>query len=1048
MTIGQRLIPQVINDTARSEPESVWAAYPLSIEALAQGDLTYIKWKILSNSINRLAWWLIDHLGHGKNLETLCYVGPSDIRYFIFAVAACKAGFKALFSSPRNHIDAHVSLIEKTQCRTLVGAKNPVVDSIVNKTSVEFLEIPSLEDLLEITEVEPFLYDKNYHDVAGEAFLVLHTSGSTGLPKPVEITHGLMACIDAQKLLPMVDGRHVTSQSYRDTRVYTALPPFHSAGINFFGFSVFQGTQLVLGPPDKIPSLDIVQLMLEKNLARAGVMAPAILEEVAQSQETLNKLSSWDCVSFGGGPLSRESGNTLSKYTNIYNILGSTETKNLPELTPAEPNDWQYHEFHPALGIEFRHHSGDLHELVFKRQPEDGLYFAPFRTFPELTEYPMKDLYSPHPTKQGLWLYQGRADDIVVLNNGEKFNPIEAEQIVSSHPEVKAAIIVGASKDQPAVLIEPMPKLTELDEKDRTDSVWDLVSKANEVLPGHAKVDQAHTKILEDSEAFSRSTKGTVQRRPTAQKLEGEIEKVYENAESSPLAHELDFDNMNALCVGIAKTLSAVGLRNAEQIKQHESLFTHGLDSLQTLRLSKAFQSSLNNGTSSSALKTMIYNNPTIDKIAQALTKYKNGEGVQNQSSKHAEAEMKRILNECLDSLESVDTSSSGTPAPSQATHVLLTGSTGGLGSYVLDVLVKDPNITVTCLNRAGSDCEKQKMINAEKGLNIDFTRVEFEQVDLNKPCFGLSEDAYRSLSERATHVIHNAWSVNFNLPVTAFEDQIWGCRNLIAFSMECAHQPQIQFISSVGAANRWSDQTEEPVPEKMLEDLSFSEGMGYAQSKQVSEMLFDSASKKHHVPSTICRVGQITGPVKHQQGRWNDAEWFPSLIKTSMYLSKLPASLGSMGRMDWIPVDILAKAVVEILLENPDRTGRDTPMVSGERKAQFVHLVNPHEANWEDILPYVQSSLDKQLQVVAYEEWLSDLQASADGEHTEANPAVKLLDFFEENRHGLKPKFSTINAQEMSETLASLEPINGQWMELWMKQWGLSDAGLSFETR
>lgn len=94
MSIGQRLIPHVIDDVARSEPESVWAAYPSSVEALAQGDLTYINWRILSNSINRLAWWLVDHLGHGKSLETLCYVGPSDIRYFIFAVAACKAGYK------------------------------------------------------------------------------------------------------------------------------------------------------------------------------------------------------------------------------------------------------------------------------------------------------------------------------------------------------------------------------------------------------------------------------------------------------------------------------------------------------------------------------------------------------------------------------------------------------------------------------------------------------------------------------------------------------------------------------------------------------------------------------------------------------------------------------------------------------------------------------------------------------------------------------------------------------------------------------------------
>jgi hypothetical protein len=73
---------------AESEPEAIWAAYSASLEALKQWGLTQITWKTLSNFVNRLSWWLVDQLGHGKDLETICYVGPSDIRYFMFAVAA------------------------------------------------------------------------------------------------------------------------------------------------------------------------------------------------------------------------------------------------------------------------------------------------------------------------------------------------------------------------------------------------------------------------------------------------------------------------------------------------------------------------------------------------------------------------------------------------------------------------------------------------------------------------------------------------------------------------------------------------------------------------------------------------------------------------------------------------------------------------------------------------------------------------------------------------------------------------------------------------
>lgn len=99
MFVGERLVPHVIDEWSRCHPDTIWAAYPPTLEALAQGDLISITWKTLSNSINRLAWWLSEQLGHGDHLETLCYVGPSDIRYFVFAVAACKAGFKVGFAA-------------------------------------------------------------------------------------------------------------------------------------------------------------------------------------------------------------------------------------------------------------------------------------------------------------------------------------------------------------------------------------------------------------------------------------------------------------------------------------------------------------------------------------------------------------------------------------------------------------------------------------------------------------------------------------------------------------------------------------------------------------------------------------------------------------------------------------------------------------------------------------------------------------------------------------------------------------------------------------
>ena len=66
----------------------------------------------------------------------------------------------------------------------------------------------------------------------------------------------------------------------------------------------------------------------------------------------------------------------------------------------------------------------------------------------------------------------------------------------------------------------------------------------------------------------------------------------------------------------------------------------------------------------------------------------------------------------------------------------------------------------------------------------------------------------------------------------------------------------------------------------------------------------------------TILRLGQISGPAHDVNGKWSLREWLPSLVLSSGYLRKLPASLGggdaAIAGIDWMPVDELADALVE----------------------------------------------------------------------------------------------------------------------------------------
>lgn len=84
-------------------------------------------------------------------------------------------------------------------------------------------------------------------------------------------------------------------------------------------------------------------------------------------------------------------------------------------------------------------------QVVVRKDKKPGLQGF-FYTFPDDKEYYTKDLYKPHPSLPNHWIYYGRADNIIVFNNGEKLNPITIEEIVTDHPKLKGALVVGTNK--------------------------------------------------------------------------------------------------------------------------------------------------------------------------------------------------------------------------------------------------------------------------------------------------------------------------------------------------------------------------------------------------------------------------------------------------------------------------------------------------------------------------------------------------------------------------------------------------------------------------
>jgi thioester reductase-like protein len=1054
MACGERTIPGTIDHIASKTPEKIWARYPATADDFQAGILQNVTFASLANAINNTAWLLDAAFPQREPLDTLAYCGPSDIRYYIIACAACKCSmkvkvtlcnfkgrnvtnsFQALFSSPRNNLDAHLSLVDENHCTVLLHPRKYSFDDNMNAVlrtrELRIVEVPPLLELF--AESHPFPWQDDFTFLSDKPFITLHTSGSTGLPKSVDVTHGLIATIDAQQLLSKINGRSVSAVEWAGRSVYTGLPPFHSAGFNFFSYSVFQETQLILGPSDQPPSLGVVEQVLNLDIASAAVMAPSLLIEVAADDAVLAKVSRWSSVTFGGGPLPQHAGNALWDQTRVLQILGSTETFNIPELIPATKDEWSYHDFHPALGIRFNPQDDDLHELTFVRDPAVRKHQGAFWTFPDSGQYSMKDIYKRHPSKPDLWMYNGRIDDTIVLANGEKFTPNTAESVMSQNPYVKAAMIVGSGYTQPALLLEPIKQPDEASLAEWHDSIMQTAEVANSTLPAHAQIHKSHTKLLDTPNIFLRSSKGEPQRFPTTKSLSHVIEAIMNSAHCDVEDQYLNFACESALTQTITSVVSSQAFAG-RHLPQNADIFQCGFDSLKVMKLLRHIRASLKNQElhlSSDLTPKVIYQNPSPETLSRgllALLCASGSEATESDQPGDYLAQLRaRYSSRIRELRDDFDTGFT----------VLLTGSTGSLGSYLLDKMMHNPGIDrVICLNRAGSDENRQSGIQSSRGLQTDFAKVDFLEADLSQEGFGLDCETYTSLKARATHIIHNAWPVNFNLPLSSFEPQLEACCRLLAFARSSHNFKELMFLSSVGVANDWSNHFGEDVPEQPIENTLVAEDMGYAQSKLLAEQLLQQGAQEMNVPVTICRLGQIAGPVESEQGSWNRNEWFPSLILSCKALGKMPRTLGAMECMDWIPVDRLANMLVEVL--SPDDRGNERGSHKG---ARYLHFVNPQRPRWSEIACSVVASIDRDIEIVPFDQWVSCLAAviEKDDEAVAVDiPALKLVDFYQHigKECTTRPVFSTDVAQERSASLRNLPEVSLQWIQQWLRQWG-----------
>lgn len=719
---------------------------------------------------------------------------------------------------------------------------------------------------------------------------------SLGFPKPIQLTYGYFGALDYGAHNPIPPGRTagVPDRLSPDDLILSTTPFFHLMGFALLIMAVFHGIPCII-LPDKPISTDLLSNVLSTTRATAALFPPSVLEDLSASPESMNALSKLRRVYFGGGPLSPEVGRKVSECTQLVSFLGLTEGGFVLSLLP-ENGDWSYFEWSPAFGIKMEHVENGLYEMVLCRHESPELQPI-FHTFPDLECYHTKDLYSPHPATLRLWKFHGRLDDVIVFNNGEKFNPVTMEKIIEGHPLVARAVVVGLGKFQTALLIEPNWNQWDAINpgSNLVEIVWPKVQEANRISPAHGHVLKNRIALASQDKPFATTPKGSTQRRLVTSAYKDEIEQLY----ALPSVVEVPFTlpsspNMSSIVHfvrGLVLHVSDVspGVDDAD-------LYDAGLDSLRTMQLASALQAT----GFQDITPQMIYMHPSIEKIAILLHGILNEAQIETISRREKIDKLVAKYTTDLPQQEYVHTLCG---METETLTVALTGSTGSLGSYLLDSLQSDKTVgKVYCLTRDGKEGIQQKAFQ-ERGLDPTIHgKVEFVRVSLGEHQLGIENPKYQEMLRSVDTIIHNAWRMDFNISVDSFENvHIKAVRNIIDFSVQSMHRAHIHYFSSIGAIGGWTLSNGPVIPELPFEDCDLTLRQGYGEAKHVCERICLAASQTARVPISIHRLGQIAGPCT-ESGFWNVQEWLPAIIATSKSIGKIPSTLGTF-KVNWVPV-------------------------------------------------------------------------------------------------------------------------------------------------
>jgi myxalamid-type nonribosomal peptide synthetase MxaA len=269
--------------------------------------------------------------------------------------------------------------------------------------------------------------------------------------------------------------------------------------------------------------------------------------------------------------------------------------------------------------------------------------------------------------------------------------------------------------------------------------------------------------------------------------------------------------------------------------------------------------------------------------------------------------------------------------------HIFLTGATGFVGAFLLAELLRTTEASVFCLVRAASAAEGQDRIREammEYGIWDPALRERIIAVpgSLSHPRLGLGTPQWRHLAAMTDVIYHCGAEVNFLRKYHALKPaNVLGTEEVLRLACDGSVKP-VHFVSTIYVFSRFSyppgtEFYEDMVP---VHDLNYT--FGYTQSKWVSERLVMEAGRRG-VPVYVYRLGRVAGHSKTGACQTYDFVW--QVTKVGIEMAAAPVMDMT---LDVTPVDYVVSALCH-LSRQPELAGRAFHLLSPAQvtESEFV---------------------------------------------------------------------------------------------------------------